>query len=83
MWLGVRIGVWNSKGLSCLLEGSAVVKAAWWRAAKESGRTVHSATAVRARPCETDYCHMTRILLLALGDCEQDADRGKSQVGKP
>lgn len=67
IWLGVRIGVWNSKGLSCLLEGSAVVKAAWWRAAKESGRTVHSATAVRARPCETDILPYDQNSVVGLG----------------
>lgn len=34
-------------------------------------------------PARQTYCHMSRILLSALGDCEHDADRGKSQVGKP
>lgn len=67
VWLGVRIGVWNSKGLSCLLEGSAVVKAAWWRTAKESGRTVHSATSVRAWPCETDILPYDLNSVVSLG----------------
>lgn len=86
IWLGVRIGVQNSKGLSYLLEGSAVAKAAWWRTAKDNEGTVHSACATSVRA----WALRDRHIAICPEFCCQPwvtvnrmADRRKSQVGKP
>ena len=86
IWLGVRIGVQNSKGLSYLLEGSAVAKAAWWRTAKDNEGTVHSACATSVRAWALRDRHIAicpEFCCRPWVTVNRMADRRKSQVGKP